>query len=280
MLVFPFLPWEQKKGHCFYERQAFAGICVLTPLYNIYGVERDGSGGKDLGEHGERFQFGEARQVQAVVVVDVAEQAAALRSREAEEVHRGIVHAHEAWQAGGVGRSDEMVVLGAPRHEAGGFEVEVAAGGGVVQVGVETEETRQAQQKDEVKVGVAAAAGIEPLDGRRHVAEQGRGVGLGAQGEVEKLGQEERHRCLAGVVGKRGKGDVDRSALHALQTRGGTVVPFEHEQGQRAEQRVPDRGPARTGDAHHERHAARRFGEGLGYDRVVVVADCFEHNGP
>ena len=65
------------------------------------------TGGKDcllriqFMQHIQRFQFGEAGDVEAVVFVQDVENALAGRAREAEDVHGGIVHAEKGGQKPG-----------------------------------------------------------------------------------------------------------------------------------------------------------------------------------
>ena len=75
-------------------------------------------------EDGERLQLGKVGQVEAVVGVDVAEQAAALGSVEAKDVHVFVAHAQEHGDELCLGVGDEVGVRRQRGYEASCAQVE------------------------------------------------------------------------------------------------------------------------------------------------------------
>ena len=80
---------------------------------------------EELMEHRQGAQFGESRQMEAVVALDDFEHAGTLGAVKAEEVHRGEVHAHQRAYAAGLLGHQIVVVEWGSGAERGRPEVEV-----------------------------------------------------------------------------------------------------------------------------------------------------------
>ena len=195
-----------------------------APHIIIYTCARIGST-EELAQHVERFEFREVGDVKAVVVVDVAQQAVALLSREFEDVHRGKLHAHEQGEQGRIFGSKVVAVERLLVGEATVEHVEIAALSEVTQVGVESQEARQAEQKDDVEVGEAPHTRVEPLYGAYQVFKKQLAVVLLAEGVVEKFRDKHGDGRFVGVGG-----NVDHLLPHAHRLKARqcspSVVPF------------------------------------------------------
>ena len=90
--------------------------------------------------------------MQAVVVVDVAQERVALMSGKFEKVHGGKLHAHDARKQCSIFGRKEMSVQRLLRGETAVQHVEIAALLKFLQVGVESQKAREAEQEDDVEV--------------------------------------------------------------------------------------------------------------------------------
>ena len=172
----------------------------------------------------ERFEIGKVGEVEAVIDDGDFKETVALEVGEAEKVHGGIVHTHHQLELVGLGGEEHVAMEWGRVAEDALAEIEVIAGLVIVEVGVETEETAETHEEDEVEVGEAVRLAVEPLDATGDVVEEGFVALFGAQGVVEELGNEERDGELVGVEGNGGEGRGEANVVQLLQLGLGTDI--------------------------------------------------------
>ena len=94
--------------------------------------------------------------MEAVISESHFEQTVAVVMGETVEVHRGVIHAHHELYDLGLGGLEEVAMNRRHSTEDTLAQVEIVARGIVVEIGIETEESRKAHEKHQVEIGKVA----------------------------------------------------------------------------------------------------------------------------
>ena len=208
----------------------FTGIVSTTPRrVGTWSTE-------DRLKHIEAFQLGEPGKVEAIEGDEAAKDGGTLRTGEAEKAHRGEVHARQlpcgmrliALKIGAVDGSD----IG----EDGILEVKIASfAPEFLPIGLDSQESRQAEEEDDMEIGVTFGTGIEPSDGIHQIIEEILAEVALQSGVGKELGKKHDDGHLVGLRHDRVVA-LGRAHRTRTENRGGrTGLPHDFKMGKGAE---------------------------------------------
>ena len=215
--------------------------------------------------------------MQAVVVVDVAQQAVAFLSGKLEDVHRGKLHTHEEREQGRVFGREVVGVERLPVGETAVEHIEVATLSKISQVGMESQKARQAKQEDNMEIGKTALARVEPFHGAYQIFKEQFAVVLFVERVLEKLRDEHGDGRLVGVDGNVGSLLPYAHRLEACQ-RSAVVVPFRLKNRKRLQKTGLDHCPLGARELYDERHLTQFLRECIYNHSVLSIFQNVEHH--
>ena len=124
---------------------------------------------KHLAQYIQRFEFGHAVEVKAVISVDVAQEAGALFTVEVEDMHCFVAHAQEHGDELRLRVGNVIDVRGALCYESPCTKVKEFIALGVVHIRRNSSEEHEAHEKDEVEVGKLRRTRVQPVEGLLYI---------------------------------------------------------------------------------------------------------------
>ena len=148
-------------------------ICHIFFLLEIHRHDNEKTKSHEkFFHHLKTFELRKTRNVEPVIGHHHLGAAVALVTRETEETHRLVVHAHELSERGRFCRLEKVGMEGQLDGEEPFAKVEIVAGAVVVKIGKEADEAREAHHEHEMEVGVGPFGPVEPQDAVFHVGEE------------------------------------------------------------------------------------------------------------
>lgn len=188
---------------------------------------------EDFREDFEALQLGELGEVEAVEKNYQIEGAPTSATAERHGTHGTIVHAKELADQRGLYGFKVIRMVRKVINEGCSLEVEVGAGLPIIDIGHETQESREVEEKDDVEVGIARLGLVEPTQTGDDEFEEGGVLLLGAQGMKKKIGEEETNGRLQGAEREFAPGLPEGELLRLLEIGLRMGFPNHLHQGQR-----------------------------------------------
>ena len=130
----------------------------------------------------------------------------ALSVRHLEKMHGGKIHTHHQLHLLSLLRVKEIAMNGRGRQEDALTKIEIVARCVVVEIGVETKESRKAHEKHQMEIGKVAVLPIEPLDTISDIIEKQGILLFTPQSIIEKLRDEKGDGKFVRIKGNGGEG--------------------------------------------------------------------------
>lgn len=201
--------------------------------------------------------------MQAVVFEYDIHTAVALLARHAEEVHRGIIEAHQVDHLVGLVGADEVGMRRNSHREASAAKVETAALTIGFKIGEETQKERQPDHKHQMKVGIALRCRVEPLHAVDHVVEEALRLLFVARGIAQQFGHKKYQLNLYRVGAERQPGPRDANLGEALQRARRTLREVYVKQHERLEKHLAHPSFPTRRDLHDKRLPTRLTGKNI-----------------
>ena len=173
----------------------------------------------------QRLEFGEIREVKAIVGVDVVEEATSLGAVESKNVHIFVAHAQEHGDELSFGIRNVVSMRRLVVNEAGRAQVEESVAFGDFDVGSDAQEESEPDEKHKVEVGKIPFANVEPHDGLLNVGKDVGRVGFCAKRMAEKVSKEKSDGVFSRIVGQGRVGCIAARRFWAGESLLGAFVP-------------------------------------------------------
>lgn len=210
--------------------------------------------------------------MQTIIVIHNSEATRTLSTIHRKQTHSLIIHTHQLPEACSLFRMNiRRMQLRTQRSEASIEQIEVISLMIIFQIGIKPQEARKTHQKDQMKIGKAILALIQPNDRMLQIREQRPILRLFANGSIKEFCEKHCHCRLIRIVRNRGKRIKRLCLFHSVESRIRTIVRLKLNKRKRLKQYGFHRRLPRTRHGNEKRCPAGQLRVHLYNDRCIVV---------